>query len=90
MLPGAKGERVNLRNAHFREDSAPIDDSCDCYCCRNFSRAYVHHLMKAEELLGLQLLTQHNIAVMNRLTRELRTAIPEGTLGVLRKKWVVD
>jgi queuine tRNA-ribosyltransferase len=50
----------------------------------------VHHLIKAEELLGLQLLTQHNIAVMNRLTRDLRAAIPEGTLGELRKRWVVE
>jgi queuine tRNA-ribosyltransferase len=90
LMPGVKGERVNLRNARFREDPDPIDESCDCYCCRNFSRAYVHHLMKAEELLGLQLLTQHNIAVMNRLTRDLRAAIPEGTLDKLRKRWVYD
>jgi queuine tRNA-ribosyltransferase len=88
LMPGVKGERVNLRNARFRDDPAPIDEACDCYCCRNFSRAYLHHLLKAEELLGLQLLTQHNIAVMNRLTREIQAAIPEGRLGELRKKWV--
>jgi queuine tRNA-ribosyltransferase len=90
LMPGVKGERVNLRNARFREDPAPIDKSCDCYCCRNFSRAYLHHLIKAEELLSLQLLTQHNIAVMNRLTREIRAAIPEGRLGELRKRWVAE
>lgn len=90
LMPGVKGERVNLRNARFREDPLPIDETCDCYCCRNFSRAYVHHLLKAEELLGLQLLTQHNVAVMNRLTREIRAAIPAGRLGELRKTWVAE
>jgi queuine tRNA-ribosyltransferase len=90
LMPAVKGERVNLKNARFREDAAPIDENCDCYCCRNFSRAYVHHLIKAEELLGLQLLTQHNIAVMNRLMREVQAAIPEGRLGELRKRWVAD
>jgi queuine tRNA-ribosyltransferase len=90
LMPAVKGERVNLKNARFREDAAPIDENCDCYCCRNFSRAYVHHLIKAEELLGLQLLTQHNIAVMNRLMRDVQAAIPEGRLGELRKRWVAD
>jgi queuine tRNA-ribosyltransferase len=90
LMPAAKGERVNLKNARFREDAAPIDEHCDCYCCRNFSRAYVHHLIKAEELLGLQLLTQHNIALMNRLMREVQAAIPEGRLDELRKRWVPD
>lgn len=88
LMPGAKGERVNLKNARFREDPAPIDEACNCYCCRNFSRAYVHHLIKAEELLGLQLLTQHNVAVMNRLMREVQAAIPEGRLDEIRKLWV--
>jgi queuine tRNA-ribosyltransferase len=90
LMPGAKGERVNLKNARFREDAAPIEEACDCYCCRNFSRAYLHHLIKAEELLGLQLLTQHNIAVMNRLMREVRAAIPEGRLEEVRRRWVVQ
>ncbi|HEY1385275.1 MAG TPA: tRNA guanosine(34) transglycosylase Tgt [Dongiaceae bacterium] len=90
LMPGAKGERVNLKNARFREDPTPIDEVCDCYCCRNFSRAYVHHLIKAEELLGLQLLTQHNIAVMNRLMREVQAAIPEGRLDETRKRWVAQ
>jgi queuine tRNA-ribosyltransferase len=90
LMPGVKGERVNLRNARFREDAKPVDETCDCYCCRNFSRAYLHHLLKAEELLGLQLLTQHNVAVMNRLTREIQAAIPEGGLDELKRKWVAE
>jgi queuine tRNA-ribosyltransferase len=90
LMPGVKGERVNLKNARFKEDAAPIDENCDCYCCRNFSRAYVHHLIKAEELLGMQLLTQHNINVMNRLMREVQAAIAEGRLSELRKRWVAD
>ncbi|NJM92426.1 MAG: tRNA guanosine(34) transglycosylase Tgt [Rhodospirillaceae bacterium] len=88
LMPGVKGERVNLKNARFKDDAAPVDGTCDCYCCRNFSRAYVHHLIKAEELLGMQLLTQHNINVMNRLMRDVQAAIPEGRLGELRKRWV--
>ncbi|HKP26757.1 MAG TPA: tRNA guanosine(34) transglycosylase Tgt, partial [Dongiaceae bacterium] len=90
LMPGVKGERVNLKNARFKDDAAPVDETCDCYCCRNFSRAYVHHLIKAEELLGMQLLTQHNINVMNRLMREVQAAIPEGRLDDLRKRWVAD
>ena len=90
LMPGVKGERVNLKNARFKDDAAPVDETCDCYCCRNFSRAYVHHLIKAEELLGMQLLTQHNINVMNRLMRDVQAAIPEGRLGELRKRWVAE
>ncbi len=89
-MPGVKGERVNLKNARFKDDAAPVDETCDCYCCRNFSRAYVHHLIKAEELLGMQLLTQHNINVMNRLMRDVQAAIPEGRLDELRKRWVAN
>ena len=77
--------RQPASNARFRDDAAPIDETCDCYCCRNFIRAYVHHLIKAEELLGMQLLTQHNINVMNRLMRDVQAAIPEGTLDELQE-----
>jgi queuine tRNA-ribosyltransferase len=90
LLKGAPGERINLRNAQFREDAGPIDPECNCHSCRHFSRGYVHHLLKAEEGLGGQLITIHNIAVMNRLMREVRQAIAGGTLAELRRQWVAD
>ena len=88
LMPGAKGERLNLRNAAHKQDPRPIDESCDCHACRNFSRAYLHHLFKADELLGPQLLSIHNIATMNRLMRDVRAGIATGTLDAVRKRWV--
>jgi queuine tRNA-ribosyltransferase len=90
LLPGEPGERINMRNAQFREDSDPLDPSCGCHSCRNFSRGYVHHLLKAGEGLGGQIISIHNIAVMNRLMAEVRAAIAGGTLAELRRRWVVD
>jgi queuine tRNA-ribosyltransferase len=90
LMPGLRGERINLRNARFRADATAIDPNCDCYCCSNFSRAYLHHLLKATELLGPQLITIHNITVMNRLLDEVRSAIANGTLATLRSRWVGD
>lgn len=87
LVRGRAKERINLRNARFRDDPGPIEPDCDCYCCRRFSRAYLHHLLKADEWLGPQLLTIHNIAVMNRLMRELRAAIAAGTLAALCRAW---
>ncbi len=80
--------RLNMRNARFREDDGPIDPHCDCYGCRHFSRAYVHHLMKAGEFLGLQLLTLHNIRFMTRLMAEVRTAILEGRFAEAKRAWL--
>jgi queuine tRNA-ribosyltransferase len=90
LLPGAPGERINLRNAQYREDSGPIDPECSCHSCQRFSRGYIHHLLKAEEGLGGQLITIHNIAVMNRLMGEVRAGIAAGTLDALRRRWVAD
>jgi queuine tRNA-ribosyltransferase len=90
LLKGAPGERINLRNAQYREDGGPIDPHCVCHACRNFSRGYIHHLLKAGEGLAGQLISIHNIAVMNRLMREVRQAIAGGTLAELRRQWVAD
>jgi queuine tRNA-ribosyltransferase len=80
LLPGEPGERINLRNAQYREDTGPLDPGCGCHSCRNFSRGYLHHLLKAGEGLAGQIISIHNIAVMNRLT-EVRAAIAGGTLA---------
>lgn len=69
---------LRLRNAKHRRDSAPLTDDCECLCCVNFSRAYLHHLFSAEEMLGPTLLSIHNISYYLRLMRQARTAIVEG------------
>ncbi|NGM18602.1 tRNA guanosine(34) transglycosylase Tgt [Roseomonas stagni] len=69
---------LNMRNAKHAEDTGPIDPDCDCPACRNHSRAYIHHLIKAEEMLGPMLLTWHNIRYYQTLTARLRAAILAG------------
>ncbi|MDP3417064.1 tRNA guanosine(34) transglycosylase Tgt [Falsiroseomonas sp.] len=69
---------LNMRNARHAEDTRPLDPDCDCPACRNHSRAYLHHLIKAEEMLGPMLLTWHNIRYYQTLMTRLRTAILEG------------
>ncbi len=88
LAPGVKGERLNMRNARFKDDDGPIDAECGCFACRTASRGYIHHLLKAEEMLGMQLLTMHNVHTMNRLMRDIRAAIVTGTLAEARRKWV--
>lgn len=80
--------RRNLRNAKFREDEAPLEADCDCLACRNHSRAYIHHLFKANEMLGLQLLTVHNIRYMTRLLATVRAAILAGRLAEAKWDWL--
>ncbi|MEX1317599.1 MAG: tRNA guanosine(34) transglycosylase Tgt [Synechococcaceae cyanobacterium] len=72
------GERWNLRNARFRHDHQPLDASCPCPACRQHSRAYLHHLIRAEEMLGKVLLSLHNITHLVRFTRAMARAIREG------------
>jgi len=67
--------RLNLRNARFAADMRPLDATCDCYVCRTFTRAYVRHLVLQKEMLGAQLLSQHNLRVLIRLTEDARAAI---------------
>jgi queuine tRNA-ribosyltransferase len=74
------GGVVRLRNAAYREDPAPLDETCSCYTCRNYSRAYLHHLDRAGEVLGLRLNTIHNLHYYQTLMRELRAAIEESAL----------
>lgn len=70
--------RLNLRNARFAADMRPLDEACDCYACRMFTRAYVRHLVLQKEMLGAQLLSQHNLRVLIRLTENARAAILAG------------
>jgi queuine tRNA-ribosyltransferase len=74
---------IRIRNARFRDDTAPLDADCACYTCRNFTRAYLYHLDKAKEILGARLNTLHNLHYYQELMRALRVAIEE---GVFQKK----
>ncbi len=72
-----QGERWNLKNARFREDFTSLDETCPCYCCQNFSRAYLGHLIRSREMLGYLLLSLHNVTELIRFTQRIRTAIIE-------------
>jgi len=69
---------IRIKNAQHRHDTRPLDASCGCYCCRNFSRAYLHHLFRCGEILGARLNTIHNLFYYQTLMRELREAIAAG------------
>src|SRR5207237_8974444 len=72
---------LNLRNARHADDPAPLDPNCRCPACTGYSRAYLHHLTKAKEILGSMLLTQHNLTYYAALMAELRAAIAAGRLA---------
>jgi len=69
---------VNLRNARHQDDPRPLDEHCSCPACRQYSRAYLHHLIRSEEILGPMLLTWHNIQFYQDVMKGLRQAIGEG------------
>ena len=74
------GGVLRIRNSRYRADTAPIDETCGCYTCRNFTRAYLHHLDKCGEILGSQLNTVHNLHYYQRLMAQLREAIEQSRL----------
>ena len=71
---------IRIRNARYRDDTGPLDERCACYTCRNFTRAYLYHLQKANEILGARLNTLHNLHYYQELMRELRDAIEKGSM----------
>jgi tRNA-guanine transglycosylase, queuosine-34-forming len=79
--------RLVLRNAEYARDFRPIDPECDCYACRNFSRAYIRHLLKAEEIFGLRLTTTHNLHFLLRFMREMRKAIIADSFPAFREEF---
>ena len=70
---------IKLRNAKYREDTGPLDAQCDCYTCKNFSRSYLHHLDKCNEMLGAQLNTIHNLRYYQRIMADMRKALSDNT-----------
>ncbi len=84
------GDRLNLKNAQFKRDYSPLDQSCPCYVCKNFSRAYLNHLIKSKEMLGYILLSLHNIAELIRFTQKIRKAIYENEFPSKFAYWLED
>jgi queuine tRNA-ribosyltransferase len=86
------GGSIRLRNACHRRDSAAVESDCPCYCCRNFSRAYLHHLFQADEMLGPTLLSLHNLSFYLRLMTDARQAIADSRFEAFRQvclaRWV--
>ena len=81
---------VRLRNARFKTDNSPLDPECGCYTCRNFSRAYLHHLSRCGEILGSRLNTIHNLYYYQELMRDLRKAIEEDRLDAFCHEFYVN
>ncbi len=83
-----QGERWNLKNAKFREDFRPLDETCPCYTCQNFSRAYISHLVRSQELLAYTLLSIHNITELIRFTQKIRQSILNDTFTTEFAHWL--
>jgi queuine tRNA-ribosyltransferase len=82
------GGTLNLKNAEFTMQKGPIEEGCVCRACRDFARGYIRHLIKAEEILGLRLITMHNLHFYLDLMRRARNAIEDGTFAELRAQFV--
>ena len=80
--------KMNLKNAKFKEDFTPVEDSCDCYCCKNYTRAYIRHLFSVDEVLGQRLLSIHNIRFLTKLTEEIREAINNNNFEEYKKGFI--
>lgn len=81
---------VKIKNAKYKNDDRPFDETCDCYACKNFSRAYLHHLHRAGEILGARMNTVHNLHYYLQLMQEMRDAIDAGTFQDFVKKFKED
>ncbi len=78
--------KMNLQNARYELDDRPLDETCDCSVCRHYSRAYIRHLLKAKEMLGLRLMVTHNLYFYNTMMEEIRDAIEKGCFQEYKKK----
>lgn len=87
-IEGNTKEHINLDNQRFRMDNDPIEPDCSCSTCKNYSRGYIHHLLKASEMIASTLISIHNIHFMNQLLTEIREALVDGTLSVAERKWI--
>jgi len=84
------GQKVVIKNARYREDGSPIDSTCDCYTCRNYSRAYLRHLYVAGEILAMVLNTIHNLRYYLRLMERIRDAVRDGRYSDFRRRFLEE
>ena len=83
-----QGFRIHLLNARFRDDGGPIENGCTCAVCNRYSRGYLRHLFVVKERTGERLAAVHNLHFMEKMMKEIRAAIREGTFGALKKRWM--
>jgi queuine tRNA-ribosyltransferase len=81
---------INLKNAPYIYDQGPIEEGCTCAACRQFTRGYLRHLVKAEEILGLRLISLHNLHFYLHLMERARRAIEEGAFAVFRQDFITN
>ncbi len=81
-------EHINLNNGIYRQDFLPIDENCPCYTCHHFTRSYIHHLIKAKELLAFTLISLHNVRFINNLMKAIRIALLDNNLNKIKSDWL--
>lgn len=81
---------IKIRNAKYKADTRPLDESCSCYTCRHFTRGYLHHLQKVNEILGARLNTMHNLFYYQEIMREMRLAIENGEFAAYESRFHAD
>lgn len=79
--------KINLKNSKFKMDFTPVEDNCDCYACKNYTKSYIKHLINANEMFGARLLSIHNIRFLTKLMEDIREHIKSGTLQEFRDKF---
>ncbi len=80
--------KLVVKNGKYKDDFSPIEDDCNCYTCRNYSRAYIRHLINAGEMLGAELLSIHNLYFLTNLTKQIREAIKQDRLGDFKENYL--
>ena len=81
-----KQGRINIRKAMYAEDFTPLDPTCDCYCCQNYTKAYLHHLFRTDEGFGTRLMSIHNLRFLLKLMEDARSAIREDRFNDFKKE----
>jgi len=82
--------KINLKNSKYKRDFTPLENDCECYACKSYTKAYIHHLIKCDEVFGARLLSIHNIRYLIRLTEELREAIKNDSILEYKEKFIED
>jgi queuine tRNA-ribosyltransferase len=83
-----RAKRYPVKAGEYKQDMRPVEEGCDCYCCRNFTRAYVRHLFNVNEILGVRLVSIHNLHRMTMLMREMRAALDAGVFSEFKEQFL--